>query len=129
MTLVTPMTVPRVDTFWYVATPYSKYPEGIKIAFQVAARATAELVKARAQVFCPIVHSHPVAVLGGLDCKDTAFWLRTNRPFMVLAHGMLVVMMEGWKESEGIKEEIKYFLGQDKPVIYMKWPVETVIAE
>ena len=109
--------------YWYLATPYSKYPEGIEKAFQHACEAAAHLVREGKLVYCPIAHTHPVAVYGGLDPFDHDIWLPQDRPFMDGAAGLIVVMMPGWAESYGIGEEIKIFRAAGKPVEYMEWPI------
>jgi Domain of unknown function (DUF1937) len=108
-----------MDGFFYLATPYSKYPEGIEEAFRLACRATAKLIRAGVRVYSPIAHTHPVAIHGGLDPFDHATWLPADRPFMEAARALVVLMADGWRESVGIAEEIRIFHESGKPVIYM----------
>ena len=44
--------------FWYLATPYSKFPGGLDAAYVEACKAQALLIKAGVPVFCPISHTH-----------------------------------------------------------------------
>ena len=45
--------------FWYLASPYSKYPEGTQAAFEMACWQAGLLIRAGVPVFSPIAHSHP----------------------------------------------------------------------
>lgn len=109
------------STFWYLASPYSRYYAGTEEAFRVAAVAAAELVKAKVPVFCPIAHSHPVAVHGGLPLEDHEVWLPADKPFMETASGVVVLMIDGWNESVGVAHEIEHFERAGKPVWYLPW--------
>ena len=105
--------------FWYLATPYSKYPGGIEEAFREAARQAAILVRAGVPVISPIAHTHPVAIYGFMDPLDHRIWLPVDRPIMNAACGLIVCMMEGWEESIGIKHETNIFERAGKPVVFM----------
>ena len=116
--------------YWYLATPYSKYSGGLEMAFQEACRARAHLLRQGVRTFSPIVHSHPVAMYGGLDPLDHTIWLPDNQPILDAAHGLMVVQMTGWADSYGIGEEIKIFQAVGKPIQYVAWDdEERAIAE
>ena len=53
--------------FWYLATPYVKFPGGLAAAFVAACEQYALLIRAGVPAFCPIAHSHGAAVHGGID--------------------------------------------------------------
>ena len=105
--------------YWYLATPYSKYPGGIEAAFILACRAAADLIRAGVRVYSPIVHTHPIAIHGGIDPYDHKIWLPAATPFLKAATGLLVLRAESWEQSYGIAEEIKAFDHADKPILYM----------
>lgn len=106
-------------TFWYLATPYSKYINGPSAAFNLATSLTAMLVRKRVPVFCPIAHTHHVATwLKPADRIDHDLWMRADAPMMEAASGLIVVTAESWENSKGMREEIKRFLAMGKPVIY-----------
>lgn len=107
--------------FWYVATPYSKYPGGPYSAFVQACKATGWLIKAGFKVFSPIAHSHPIADYAGINPFDHRIWLPADKPLMDAAQGLIVVMMPGWDVSIGVCEEITVFQGAGKPVRYLSW--------
>lgn len=110
----------KIDGYWYIATPYSKYPGGLENATQVACKETAHLISHGVNCFSPIAHTHYVALYGELDPYDHAIWLPNDQPMMNAAHGVIVMKMEGWEESYGIAEEIKYFTEAGKPIVYLE---------
>ena len=65
-------------SFWYLATPYNKYPYGMDAAFHLACENAALLIRHRVHVFSPIAHSHPIAMAGGLDPVDYEIWMEQD---------------------------------------------------
>lgn len=108
-------------TFFYLATPYSKYPGGIDAAFEEACKATASLIRKGLRVYSPIAHTHPVAKYGGIDPYSHDIWLPADKPFMDAACGLIVCKMSGWQESRGLLHEVEVFTIANKPVLYMEW--------
>ncbi len=106
-------------SFWYLASPYSKYAGGIEAAFQAASEQVALLVKARIPVYSPIVQTHPVAIYGNIDPRDHTIWLAADEPFMQASRGLIVCELEGWQSSEGVNYEIDTFKSLGKPIIHM----------
>lgn len=104
-------------SFWYLATPYSKYPQGTEAAFQMACVEASTFIMARVPVYCPIAHTHPIAVAGALDVYDLDIWLPADEPFMACARGLVVAMHETWAQSKGIAHEIERFERDGKPVL------------
>ena len=113
--------------FYYVATPYSKFPGGIFEAYREACRQTAVLIRAGVPAFSPIAHTHGVAIEGNIDPMSHDIWLPADAPMMEAAGGLIVCMMEGWDTSYGIAHEIEAFKAAGKPIVYM-WP-DVVPAE
>lgn len=107
-------------SFYYLATPYSRYPGGIEEAFREACKQTALLIQAGIPVFSPIAMTHSVAIVAGLDPLDHSIWMPADKPMMEAAKGLIICKMEGWEESKGVKEEQDFFLSLRKPVFYME---------
>jgi hypothetical protein len=105
--------------FYYLASPYSKHPGGLEVAFRQACEAAALLIKAGVPVFSPIAHSHPIAVAGGLDPLSYDVWLPADRPMMDAASGIIVLHLLGWATSYGIAEEQRHFAAAGKPEVHM----------
>lgn len=105
-------------TFWYLATPYSKYPGGYELAAELSSLKAAKLLEARVPTFAPIAHSHPISKHTRVSNTDHDFWINADAPFIKLASGLIVVTAEGWRDSKGMAEEIKRFTEAGKPVVY-----------
>lgn len=93
----------------YLATPYSKFPHGIQVAFENACQIAARLLTRGVKVYSPIAHTHPIAIHGGLNPYDHSIWLPFDQAIMECCSGLIVAHMEGWDISYGIAEEIKFF--------------------
>lgn len=106
-------------TFFYLATPYSKYPHGPVRAFDDACELAATLIGADIPVFSPIVHSHPIAETGKLDAFDHSLWMAIDKPFLKAASALIVARMDGWESSLGIKKEINLFNVANKHIVYI----------
>lgn len=106
--------------FWYLATPYTKYPYGVEAAFQLAARNAGILARKGVPIFSPIAHTHPLAMAASLDPLNGDFWLKLDEPMMHAAYGLVMLMAESWELSNGMKVELEIFQKAKKPVIWMK---------
>ena len=109
--------------FWYMATPYSKYEDGMAAAFCGAAKGAARLVMEGVKVFSPITHTHPIATLGGLDPLDHKIWMPADEPFMRLSYGLIVYKLPGWEDSDGVECEIGAFRQWGRPVEFLTHPM------
>ena len=114
-----PETQAAPATFWYLGTPYSKYPAGLDAAYKLACRQRGLLLQAGVPCFSPIAHSHGVATECDLDPRDLSVWLPSEAPIMAAACGLIVCMAASWRESVGLRHEIDAFEACGKPVVYM----------
>lgn len=103
------------ESYYYVATPFARYPAGHRAAYAMACRVTADLARAGIPVLSPIAHGQGLAEHGGIGPTDHDVWMTINAPLMRMARGMIVVMADGWKESRGVTEEIAVFQAASKP--------------
>lgn len=100
----------------YLATPYSRYPNGIREAFEEACRITARLLLAGTKVYSPIAHTHPIATIGGIDPFDHAVWMPFDEAMMRVCDVLIVVHMDSWDISKGIAMEVEYFEKAGRPI-------------
>jgi hypothetical protein len=107
------------DSYWYLASPYSKYPDGLDAAFEEVCRAAALLIRAGVRVYSPIAHTHPIAKYGNIDPYDHGIWLPADEPFMKKGCGLIVLRAKSWEISYGISVEIERFTEAKKPLVYM----------
>lgn len=112
--------------YWYLATPYSKYPDGLEAAFKHACQIAGQLISSKIPVYSPISHTHPIALYSGMDQLNHQIWLPADEPLMDAAHGLLVAELPSWRESYGIRIEIERFTRNHKPVINLpiRWSDE-----
>lgn len=101
------MTSPSKDyTMIYLASPYSHDDENVRIKrFELTAEVTAALMRVGFLVFSPITHSHPLTKYG-LPI-NFVFWKRYDTQMLSCCSSVLILPIEGWKESFGISEEVK----------------------
>ena len=107
----------------YLATPYTKYADGHEAAFVEACKAAATLMKRGLFVFSPIAHAHPIAAYGSIDNIDNEFWQHQCAPWLDRCDALIVLMMPGWHESDGVAAEIARAQTANKPVSYISWPL------
>lgn len=104
-------------SFYYLATPYTRYPDGHEAAYAAAVTETARLIAAGHVIFSPIVHSHPLVAHG--HGVEFSYWAKFDDVMIRAARGVIVCMLLSWRDSTGIAEEIKLAERLGKPVTYM----------
>ena len=87
--------------------------------FRHACEVTARLMQEGYIVFCPIAHSHPLAVFGALP-GDWAFWQRQDMAMLERCDALWVLMMPMWEQSTGITAEIAHAEALGIPVRYLE---------
>lgn len=103
----------------YLATPYSQYLGGIELAFIDASKLAATIMRAGINIFCPIAHTHPLAIYGNINPLDHDLWMKVDYPFMEKSDSVLVGKLHGWNESTGVSHELDYFRLCDKSVFFI----------
>ena len=102
----------------YLASPYTHLDPFIREQrFHEACRAAAAITRAGLVVFSPIAHSHPL-VEYGLP-TDWGFWQRFDRAYLERCDEVVVLMLDGWKESVGVQAEIRLARELGKPVRFV----------
>ena len=109
--------VGKITGFWYLATPYSKYPGGVDEAYLAALRVFEQLRQNKVLIYSPIAHTHGLAVRYNLD-GNFKFWQKHNDIMIMASSGIIVAMLPSWKESRGIENEVEFAQRIGKPVIY-----------
>lgn len=117
-------------SYWYLGSPYSKYEKGLDQAHIDVCKEAARYILAGIPVYSPIALSHPVAVHGDIDPLDHSIWIPADRPMMDAALGLVVLKMDGWEDSFGLKYEVRVFSDAGKPIIYAEVgePIEQVFG-
>ena len=101
----------------YLAAPYSSPDPNIREQrFNAACKYAAQLMMEGHNVFSPLSHSHPIS-LHMDNSLDHDFWLKQDKSFLNWwADIVFILMLPGWKKSEGIEIERKYALERNIPV-------------
>ena len=110
----------------YLAAPYSHKDFSVKVdRFERINKVAARLMLAGEVIFSPISQTHPIALAGGLP-GDWQFWEKYDRAMLESCKELVVLMLDGWKESTGVTAEIKIAGELGIPVKYIE---ETVGEE
>lgn len=94
-------------SYSYLASPYSDPdPLVMERRFAAAVFATAKLLARREWTFSPIVYAHQIAVLYNLP-KGSDFWQEFNLRMLKQADTLIVLQLDGWKDSIGVRAELR----------------------
>jgi len=103
---------------FYLASPYSDPDPAVRQQrFEAACAMAATMLRAGHSVFSPIVHSHPL-VAYGLP-TDWSFWQRVDVEHLRQCDEVVVLMLDGWDCSTGVREEVRLARELGKPVRYV----------
>ena len=101
----------------YLAIPYSHSDKAIReYRFRTACRASAVLMKHGIVVFSPLSHSIPIAEYVGDIESEHDFWLSQDIPILRRCDELLILGIDGWTESKGVKQEMFEALRLRKPI-------------
>lgn len=90
----------------YLASPYSHPDPSVREErFHAVCRTTAALLRAGQVVFSPIVYNHPLVAFALPTTWE--FWERIDRAYLERCEVLMVLMLDGWKESAGVQAEIR----------------------
>jgi len=70
-------------------------------------------------VFSPISHTHPIALAGDLP-GGWDFWKEYDFTFIEWCDELHVLMLDGWQNSTGVKEEVELARQLKKPIVYLE---------
>ena len=100
----------------YLASPYSHPdPATQYYRYRRVCRATAKLIKAGVPVFSPLCNSVPAVELGGLETDHNGF-LAIDLPILHRCDEVLVLALDGWTTSLGVRRELFEALTLRKPI-------------
>lgn len=103
----------------YLASPYSHPDVRVRERrFRQACRAAAALLRAGHAVFSPIAHSHPL-VEHGLPIH-WLFWERWGRELLTRCDEVVVLQLDGWIDSVGVRAEIEMARELGKPLQFVE---------
>lgn len=92
----------------YIGSPYTHEDPGImELRYQKVLKATADLLKEGYHVVSPVVHCHPLALKFTLP-PHFDFWREYNLKILSKCDILLVLNMEGYLYSKGLKGEYDF---------------------
>lgn len=102
----------------YLASPYSHPDPAVKQSrYEEVRYATAWYLKNRIWVYSPIVHCHELARAHGMP-TDAGFWKELNHVWIDRLDSVVVLMLDGWRGSVGVADEIDYASETGKSLEY-----------
>lgn len=113
----------------YLASPYTAIGETDWIKKQaIETKRYVQVVNAAAYfmdkghpLFCPIAHTHPMVVHSDrLRDKTGSWWLNKDYAILEKCDQLWVYMIDGWKESFGVTQEIQFAQNHGIPVFYVE---------
>lgn len=116
-------------TYYYLSQPYNGTDEQKKYRFEMGATVCLNFLKKQIAVFSPIVHNHTLMIMA----QDFTVEERRNTfmPFdfamLGQSRGMLLLKLEGWEQSYGVKLEIEYCQQHQIPIHYLE--LDEVLTE
>lgn len=103
----------------YLACPYTHHdPVVRRERFDAVNRVAGELIGRGLHVFSPISHSHPIAEACGLP-TDANYWYQYDLIMLSCCDKLLVLMLDGWAESAGVRMEIEMAQDMTIPIFYI----------
>jgi len=94
----------------YLASPYTdKDYTVMEDRYVIVRDITAALLAHGEIIFSPIVHCHELAKHNDMP-RDIDFWWNYNRAMLHKADHLWILTLEGWRNSSGIKRELKFAL-------------------
>jgi hypothetical protein len=69
--------------------------------------------------------THPIDMVlaGASNTLGSDYWVAFDEAFMKMCSEMVVIRLDGWESSNGIRREIAYFTDHKKPIRYMDPPI------
>lgn len=105
------------NKLYYLATPYSHKNSFVRqIRYEIAIYIASLLTRKGYRLIEPIGMCHEQSQRHGMPGGYT-FWQERDRGLIDRCDAVLVIKMPGWKESEGVSDEIEYAKQTDKEVI------------
>lgn len=111
--------MPSNNKLIYLASPYSHPSTDVREhRFQQVCAAAAELMAQGHIIFSPIAHTHPIALQGSLPLGFD-YWKRVDEVYLSRCDELWILTLDGWKDSTGIRGEIKIAQQLGMPIRYV----------
>lgn len=114
------MTELNQDKVYYLASPYSHVERRVvDFRYKEQQRLHSALIsKYKATILAPIEQCHNLTRNFDLP-SGYEFWKKRDRKFIDMSDGIVICLMEGWKESVGVSDELAYAKAKGKEVYFL----------
>lgn len=107
----------------YLAAPYSHPNPQIKDwRYKAVTKIAAVLLKEGQMVYSPLTHNVPLSRLGVQGSWET--WRELDHLMLSKCDLLIVLTLEGWETSTGVKSEIEYAKERNIPIHYREFTHE-----
>jgi len=75
--------------------------------------------------------THPIDLVlaGDSQTLGSEYWVRFDEAFMEFCSRIVVLKIDGWDSSRGVKREIEWFRNHERAIDYLEWSVVEAEAE
>ena len=115
-----PAHLTRSPGYHYLASPYTHHdPAVVEARYNAAVEAAGRLMRQGWTIFSPIAHSHVIA--GRVNLPTTwDYWRVIDEAFLSRADSLMVLTLDGWTSSRGVRDEIAMAARHGVPVSYVR---------
>lgn len=103
----------------YLASPYTHESlDVMRQRFDAVVCVAAQLMRDGYFIFSPISHTHPIASEHSLP-RGWEYWQEYDELIISRCDRLMVLMLDGWKESKGVNAEIEIAERLNLPIEYL----------
>lgn len=115
------------DSIWkkltYLSSVYSLGNASIEkkqARYKKVCQVAAKMLSEGKYVFSPILHNHPINLETNFKLTRDNFWLGFDLNILSRCNELVIVEMQGWKSSVGIREEAQFALKKGMKIYLTK---------
>jgi len=108
-------------SFYYISNPYNGTEDQRSARAKIAAEVSGKLLKRGIHAWSPIVHNHALMQSYSDFTLEERRTLILDFDFSLLlkSKGMIVLTIDGWRESYGVSEELRICGENSIPIKYL----------
>ena len=104
----------------FISSPYTHSSEEVMWKrFELTSKIVAKIVSTGVVAISPVIYGHTLSQYEEMPL-DWEFWKNYCESFLIKSDKVLVLMIDGWLESTGVKAEIEFANKNGIPVEYIE---------